>query len=201
MSKHEGNQPLNSITCPRCGTINSADTMNCTKCRINLNFALENPHVAKGTALPDPEPQIVRIFNPSKFRYFTWMVGELTFATLIIRAISYISSGHISLGWQSGLLATAFLLMIQALATFRNYKVVVMRDSLSGPSAAASDTVTFKFEQIDMKKTRRRSALERLEGSRSVYSVNGKRIRLSGLVYNQDQIQAILNSIGYEEVE
>lgn len=32
-----------TVTCPRCGTENSADAMNCDACRINLRFALENP--------------------------------------------------------------------------------------------------------------------------------------------------------------
>jgi len=34
---------INTIICPRCGTENLASTMNCRQCRINLQFALENP--------------------------------------------------------------------------------------------------------------------------------------------------------------
>src|SRR3990170_2758767 len=34
---------MSTITCPRCGTENPANAMNCKQCRINLKFALENP--------------------------------------------------------------------------------------------------------------------------------------------------------------
>ncbi len=34
---------MTSITCPKCGTENSANAMNCKECRINLRFALEHP--------------------------------------------------------------------------------------------------------------------------------------------------------------
>jgi hypothetical protein len=34
---------LSGISCPRCGTENPEDAMNCGACRINLRFALENP--------------------------------------------------------------------------------------------------------------------------------------------------------------
>lgn len=34
---------MNTITCPKCGTINPENTLNCKSCKINLRFALENP--------------------------------------------------------------------------------------------------------------------------------------------------------------
>ena len=34
---------INTATCPRCGTENRADAMNCVACRINLKFAQEHP--------------------------------------------------------------------------------------------------------------------------------------------------------------
>ena len=33
----------NTIICPMCGAENLASAMNCRQCRINLQFALENP--------------------------------------------------------------------------------------------------------------------------------------------------------------
>jgi hypothetical protein len=38
-----GTMSADTITCPRCGTENRADRLNCEVCRINLRFALENP--------------------------------------------------------------------------------------------------------------------------------------------------------------
>ena len=34
---------MENITCPRCGTVNPANAVNCKQCRINLKFALQNP--------------------------------------------------------------------------------------------------------------------------------------------------------------
>lgn len=34
---------MDTVSCPRCGTENLADALNCGACRINLRFALENP--------------------------------------------------------------------------------------------------------------------------------------------------------------
>lgn len=34
---------MGTVTCPRCGTENRADAMNCVVCRINLRFAQEHP--------------------------------------------------------------------------------------------------------------------------------------------------------------
>ena len=34
---------MDTVTCPRCGTRNRAEAMNCQACTINLRFALENP--------------------------------------------------------------------------------------------------------------------------------------------------------------
>lgn len=34
---------MDTIICPKCGTENPANTMNCRNCRINLQFALEHP--------------------------------------------------------------------------------------------------------------------------------------------------------------
>jgi hypothetical protein len=39
---------MDTITCPKCGTENPANAMNCKKCKVNLKFALANPDVAKG---------------------------------------------------------------------------------------------------------------------------------------------------------
>jgi hypothetical protein len=33
---------MDTVTCPRCGTVNPTDAMNCKHCRINLKFAREN---------------------------------------------------------------------------------------------------------------------------------------------------------------
>jgi hypothetical protein len=33
---------MNTIICPKCGTENPANTMNCKNCRVNLKFALEH---------------------------------------------------------------------------------------------------------------------------------------------------------------
>ena len=32
-----------TITCPKCGTENSDDAVNCINCRVNLKYALEHP--------------------------------------------------------------------------------------------------------------------------------------------------------------
>ncbi len=34
---------MDTVICPRCGSENRADAMNCRECRINLKFAFENP--------------------------------------------------------------------------------------------------------------------------------------------------------------
>jgi hypothetical protein len=34
---------MDAIVCPKCGTENPANTMNCRHCRINLQFAIEHP--------------------------------------------------------------------------------------------------------------------------------------------------------------
>lgn len=34
---------MDTIVCPKCGTENPANTMNCKQCRINLQFAVEHP--------------------------------------------------------------------------------------------------------------------------------------------------------------
>jgi hypothetical protein len=33
---------MTTVICPKCGTENLADAMNCKECRINLKFALEH---------------------------------------------------------------------------------------------------------------------------------------------------------------
>lgn len=39
--------PANTIVCPKCGTENPEDALNCKNCRINLKFARENPDELK----------------------------------------------------------------------------------------------------------------------------------------------------------
>lgn len=41
------------IACPRCGTENDDQAMNCANCRINLRWALENPAEAAQRGKPD----------------------------------------------------------------------------------------------------------------------------------------------------
>ncbi len=50
---------MDTITCPKCGTINPASATNCKKCRINLKFAVENLEIATDTSIgkiPEPPP-------------------------------------------------------------------------------------------------------------------------------------------------
>lgn len=52
---------MEKITCPKCGTENLADAVNCKQCRVNLEFALENPgeieRIKQPTqGLSDPPP-------------------------------------------------------------------------------------------------------------------------------------------------
>jgi len=51
------------IVCPRCSYENEDSAMNCARCRINLRWALENPHEAvphdlQSTGGPPPEAQV-----------------------------------------------------------------------------------------------------------------------------------------------
>lgn len=50
-----------AITCPKCGTENPSDAMNCRQCRINLQFALEHPEeterVREVDEAPPPPPK------------------------------------------------------------------------------------------------------------------------------------------------
>jgi hypothetical protein len=40
---------MDTIVCPKCGTENPANTMNCKHCRINLQFAIEHPDQIEST--------------------------------------------------------------------------------------------------------------------------------------------------------
>ena len=44
-----------TITCPRCGTENSNEAMNCKQCQINLKYALEHPEEIKTLKQRDQE--------------------------------------------------------------------------------------------------------------------------------------------------
>lgn len=189
---------MNHVICPRCGTINSTDAMNCQKCRINLKFAFENPDLAKGIILPEQAPQVVQEFSSSKFRASAWIIGGFAFTLLIGLPLNYVSQGFISWGWLGSVFFLAAIVVLKAFFQFPNYQVVILADGLSGPSASGGDRVSFKFEQIDTSKIGSYTFFERIDGSRSVYAINGKRIVLSSWVYNPSQIQAILNKIRSE---
>src|SRR3990172_7293095 len=48
---------MDTIVCPKCGTKNSPDAMNCQHCRINLRFAIAYPEQI-GSANLESTPQI-----------------------------------------------------------------------------------------------------------------------------------------------
>ena len=61
---------IDTVICPKCGTLNRGDAMNCQQCRINLAFALANPAVVKGiTPYPTTDENVeenVEEFRPTK---------------------------------------------------------------------------------------------------------------------------------------
>jgi hypothetical protein len=50
-----------TIICPKCGTENSDSEMNCTQCRINLKFALENLITRKPEMMAERDKQISEV--------------------------------------------------------------------------------------------------------------------------------------------
>jgi hypothetical protein len=141
---------------------------------------------------------VVQEFTPSKSRYFLWSAGALTLGILMGLALSYVTFGYVSSGWLGAVLGIATLSVLRAVITFQNYTVVITDDNLSGPSVSGWKKLSVGLAQINKSQTGRRGLLEKIEGSRFVHSVNGERIVLSGLVYNQGQIRTMLEEIGCE---
>ncbi len=60
---------MDLVVCPKCGTENPANAMNCKNCRINLRFALEHPDEIERTKREEesknPSVKLVRILKDS----------------------------------------------------------------------------------------------------------------------------------------
>lgn len=51
---------MTTVICPKCGAENPDSAMNCTQCRINLQFALEQEHPDKFEKAEKKEPYVER---------------------------------------------------------------------------------------------------------------------------------------------
>jgi hypothetical protein len=80
--------------CPRCGTMNPPNAMNCRQCRINLEFAKANPEVAQGLTRDIRTRGTVEEFLPSKRRYFS----RVALLLVIVGLVSVIVWGDAALG-------------------------------------------------------------------------------------------------------
>jgi tetratricopeptide (TPR) repeat protein len=68
---------MDTIICPKCGTANPADAVNCKQCRINLQFALQNPaeieRIKQEEARSAQVPQGLPKFD--ELRNYLWKSG------------------------------------------------------------------------------------------------------------------------------
>ncbi len=64
------------LVCPKCGTENSDNAMNCRNCRINLRFALEHPDQiegAKHAATPRDEAPTQQAASQGTLTVLRWI--------------------------------------------------------------------------------------------------------------------------------
>jgi len=70
---------VDAVTCPRCETRNRADAMDCEVCRINLQFALENPVQIERVESQEPatERWAVRVEGAPAFQHKSILLARL----------------------------------------------------------------------------------------------------------------------------
>ncbi len=108
----KGNPTMVSITCPKCGTVNPADAMNCTHCRINLQWALQNIAGIKVAQVSkqkgERENDATGMGNrPTLYLYVGWIAGA--FAILILALATSPRSYNYNISEIGGLLVFALL--------------------------------------------------------------------------------------------
>ena len=91
---------MNTIICPKCGTENSADALNCKQCRINLKFALEHPeeieHIKQGTQREQVLATTSQQRTERRFRLLAYVLTLLLFAgsiTILIGIVMWMANG------------------------------------------------------------------------------------------------------------
>ena len=184
---------MGTAVCPRCGTANPANAMNCRQCRINLDFARANPEVAQGLTRDLKTANVVAEFLPSKSRYFSRVILFSAIGGLISVVIVYLAFGEVSLGAPLGFIA---ILVLKEYFTYNRSKIVITDEAISGPSASGGSIVTIPLRQIDRKRSGKAKWLNRIEGDWQIYAVNGDRLVLSSMDFDQNQINTILSQIG-----
>lgn len=105
---------MDTIRCPRCGTENPAQALNCQVCRINLEFALENPaefeSIRPEIPFPDPGAAAASSSQPPIWKPVLLILGSFTFAFLLAEAVHEAGHylAHRAYGYQVGFILDPF---------------------------------------------------------------------------------------------
>ncbi len=185
---------MGTAICPRCGTVNPINAMNCRQCRINLEFARANPEVAQGLTRDLKTANVVAEFLPSKSRYFSRVILFSAIGGLIAVILVYLTFGVLAV---PAVLAVITLNVLKEYFTYNRYKIVITDDAIAGPSAAGRNMITIPHRQIDKKRSGKAKLLSKLEGDWQIYSAHGDRLILSSMDFDQKQISTILSKIGF----
>jgi len=78
---------MDAIVCPKCGTVNPANVMNCMLCRINLQFAIEHPEQLEGVKM-ERTPNKLNVVSQKHDR----KASKLALSSMILGGISLLPS-------------------------------------------------------------------------------------------------------------
>ncbi|MEM3514990.1 MAG: hypothetical protein QXQ64_08460 [Candidatus Bathyarchaeia archaeon] len=115
-----------TVICPKCGTKNPANAMNCKNCRINLKFALEHPDMfepVKQDTVQEIEEmeEIEEVPFQKKARNIgCFIILALVCSVIFACAASYVSSTNI-VSYYERPQTVRLLLLLSALAAFISF--------------------------------------------------------------------------------
>ncbi len=144
------------------------------------------------------------ILRPSSWRYFLVRFLLLLFATMLGFATGTLEREHmpidrfvreellVVLPWEAG---------VAALVTFidagmrGDRSITLFDDCIDGPAGTGWKRVTFRFDQLDRERSRRRRWYQRLLGYRDLWSVDNQKIVVEDIGFTKDQLAILLNAL------
>jgi hypothetical protein len=197
---------IETVTCPKCGTLNRRDTMTCQQCRINLEFALANPAMVKDITPYPMTNENIEEFRPTQARCVLAYLRYYVLAYLLIALIGIftfvLNNGHSLTSWLlkaffGGLGTFGFHLLFGLSRYQEHVTITISEGNISGPSRGwLHKRQAFPLERLDTGRTKRQTLTERWLGSKYIWSIDGSRIYIEPIVFEQAQVDAILNRIG-----